>query len=105
MQVVLLIMRAAELPHKGRGIKAENIKGGQQRRKHADDIIYRTLAIGSRQDLVFREETRERRDTGNGDTTQEEGNTRHRHELAQSAHLPHILLSAHRVDDTAGPKK
>ena len=51
----------------GGGIEAEHIEGGQEGSEDADDIIDRVFLVGSRQDLVFGEESRERRYACNGE--------------------------------------
>jgi hypothetical protein len=53
---------------------------------------------GDAEDLVFRPEARQRRDTGDGQGGDSHGGGSDGHLLAQAAHLAHVLFLVHAVD-------
>ncbi len=63
------------------------------------------LGAGEQQDLVLRPEAGERRDAGDGEPADDEGAARDRHQLGELAHLAHVLLVVHAVDDRARPEE
>ncbi len=63
-----------------------------------------TVGKAGGDDLILRTETREERNTGNGQTRNEEGDMRDGHVLAQAAHHGH-LVAVDGMDDAAGTKE
>ena len=57
------------------------------------------------EDRVFGEEPRERRYAGDRERRDQEGPVSDRQLRFQSAHLPHVLFAAHRMDDRARPEE
>ena len=69
-----------------------------------DPAYYRTELEASGQNLVLREEARERRNAGNGQASNQEGDVGNRHILAETAHGTH-LIAVYRMDDATGTKE
>ena len=65
---------------------------------------YRTELEASGQNLILREEARERRNAGNGQASNQEGDVRNRHILAETAHSTH-LVAVYRMDDATCTKE
>ena len=63
------------------------------------------LASANVEDLVLAPEAGERRHAGDRQPADDERDRGDRHELAQHAHLAHVLLVVHPVDDRAGPEE
>ena len=92
-------------PHQPRHIERRDACG-QQRREPQD------LRAGEQariecipQNLVFREEARERHDAADGQPACHHRLERHRHILLQAAHSRHLLLVVHAVNHRAGAEE
>ena len=101
VQVMLLIFRATERTIERKKIQTEHIEGSHHCCCQCQVIHYRIAGKSIGKDRIFREEARETRNTGNSETTYEEGDLRDAHALAEAAHLADVLLAAHSMDNTA----
>ena len=98
----------ARLTHEHQHELAGHVERGQQsgdQSDHPQDAEPASLSEGDSEDLVLGPEPGERRNPGDGDGGDRHGRRRHRHRLAEAAHLRHVLLVAHAVDHRAGTEK
>jgi len=102
VDVVLGVVAAPELPEEGHEEEPPHVgrgeKGGKQGDPEEDGV-----PGGERleEDLVLAEEAGEGRDAGDGERADEERPEGPGDLLPEPAHLPHVLLARHRVDDRA----
>src|SRR5262249_20857411 len=84
--------------------EAEHIKRGEQRGEQANGVKrMATWNLERRaEDGVFGEEARERREARDGQRGDEHGPVSDFDFLAEAAHVVHVLLATHSVDDGAG---
>jgi len=106
VEVMLLVMRAAEFAPEGEKHRAEHVEGGERRGDQSHRVEH-PLAVRRRgvQDLVLAEEAGEGEDAGDRQRADHKRVERLRQGFAEPAHLPHVLLAAHRVDHRAGPQE
>ena len=83
----------------------EHIKTGDQCTAKRDNIYQQVVLIGFAQDQVLAEEAGKWRDSADGQGGGKEGQIGKGHLFTQSAHLADILLTTHRMDNTAGSQK
>ena len=104
VDVLRLLRGAAEAPAEGHPVEPEHVEGGERRRHRADAPHVLPVAadpVGRPQDLVLREEAGEGRDPRDRDAADEHREVRRGQLRLEAAHVPHVLLARHRVDDRA----
>src|SRR5688572_26879392 len=98
MQVMLLVMCAAKTTVKCQEVKPEHVEG----RQCADKAYYDKYSLvpfeRSSNDLVFRKETRQRKNTTDSNCPYQEGNVRGFHMAPKTSHSPDILFTPHSVN-------
>src|SRR3954452_12473489 len=87
------------LPEESHEPQPEHIKGCQERREHAYQPVNPTSLISPPQNLVLAEEPGQRRNSSDRKRGNRHRPERHRNLRPQPAHLPHVLLTTHSVDD------
>ena len=95
----------AVVPEERHRHQAEHVERRHQRRhdRHApDDLVVEERLV---EDLVLAEEPRERRDARDRQRPDQHRHEGDRQVLLQAAHVPHVLLAGHRVDDRAGAEE
>src|SRR5438045_3944622 len=86
--------------------ESEHVCGCEERRNDPERPQHFVIArIGLPENLVLREEARERRYTGDGDRADQKRVERDRQVLAQAAHVAQVLLAAERVNHGAGSQE
>ena len=94
----------------GLGEKHQNhltghVVGREQRREKTNNPQARALVPSVQENFVLRPESGEGWNAGNRQPTNNERDGGDRHELAQHAHLAHVLLFVHPVDHRPRPKE
>ena len=97
--------RPAVGAEEGQRHQPEHVERGHQRGERRQPVHQLVLEERLQQDLVLAEEPGERRDAGDGDRADHHRPERDRHVLLQAAHLQHVLLAGHRVDDRAAAEE
>src|ERR1700726_2588198 len=96
---MFLLVRAAELAEESHVHLARHVEDGEssaeQEKRPNDEMSVRECLP---YDLVFGKETGEREDAAQCEGRSHEGPKGDRHLVAQAAHLPHVLLAAHRMN-------
>ena len=82
-----------------------HVVGGEDRRDEPEHVQRRALGERVEQDLVLRPEAGERRHAGDRQPADDERGGGDRHQLAERAHLAHVLLVVHAVDHRAGAEE
>ena len=85
-------------------IQTEHVECGHTGNNRHNPSHYRAELEAGGQNLVLREEARERRNTCNRQTGNEEGDVGNRHILAQAAHGRH-LVAVNGMDDASGAEE
>src|SRR6516164_5185596 len=98
--MMFLLVGTAELAKKRHVYLAEHVEHGERRAEQQKAPYYRVaLSEGLPDDLILGHETRERRYPRERQGRDQESDEGDRHLVAQAAHLAHVLLAPHRVDD------
>ena len=105
VQMVSLFLRSPELVAEGQPQQAEHVVRGHQRCDDGQGPQYRIQTKDVRQYLILREESRQRRDPGDREGTDKEGQVGFGQRVPESSHLADILFSAHRMDHAARGKE
>ena len=84
---------------------AGHVEGRHQGGDEAEDVEQDVLVQGVGEDVVLRPEARERDHAGDGQPADHERDGGDRHDLAQRAHVAHVLLVVHAVDHRAGAEE
>ena len=85
-------------------VETEHIESRHGSNACHNPAYYRTELEASGQNLVLREEARERRNAGNGQASNQEGDVGNRHVLAETTHSTH-LVAVYGMDDATGTKE
>ena len=85
-------------------VQTEHVEGGHSSDTRHDPTNHRTVLHAGGDNLILRTETREERNSRNGQTGEEEGDVRNRHILAQTTHQSH-LIRVYCMDDTTGTQE
>src|SRR5579872_799927 len=96
---------APVIAHERHEPRAEHIERCHAGGQDAEPVNPGMIMIRADENLVFAEETRCARDARNRDAGEEERPTCYGDSLAQTAHLPEVLLAAERMDDAACAKE
>ena len=96
--------RLVLLPPEDEVVETEHIEGGQTGHGRHPDIVEGVVQCAGGQNLVFREETGKRDDTGDGETPDKESRVSHRHAFAQTAHGG-VVVAADGMNQCAGAKE
>ena len=102
VHVVRNLGRGAQLAEEGQEEEPEHVERGETRGERTDRperVVPGAPSVG--EDLVLTEEAGETGRAGDRERADEERPPRDRHLFAESAHLAHVLLAAHSVDDAA----
>ncbi len=108
VDVVLDLVAPAEAAAEGHVVEPEHVESGHGRGHEADGPDPAAVAPdleGRPQDLVLGEEPGQGRDARDGDAADEHGPVGPRHLGLEPAHLAHVLLARHAVDDRAGAEE
>ena len=105
VRVVLRSELLRGLAAEGEEDHAERVEAGEERagcseREQRVAEVARVERVG--EDRILREEPRERRHADERERADEERDVRERHQPAQPAHLPQVLLPGQRVDEDPG---
>src|SRR6266404_978795 len=106
VEMMLLLVRSSEFAEECHIDLAEHVEGGDSRAQpnhRPDDRM--AVNKGLPQDLVLGHESGEWRNAADGERCGEEGDEGDRHVLSQAAHLAHVLLATHRMNDRARSEK
>src|SRR5688572_23083295 len=98
MEMLLLMLCSAEAAVEGEEVQTEHIECRHHRCNDAEQPVDFVLFVCISEDLIFREEAREGRQSRNRQCTDEERKMRDRQGFLQSAHFTDVLFAAHCVD-------
>ena len=104
VEVLGLLLGPAELSAERHVVQPEHVEGGHRRRAEAQRPHEGSVAAepeGRPEDLVLREEARQRRDAGDGDAADQHRPVRPPHLVLEAAHVAHVLFTRHAVDHRA----
>ena len=108
MDVVLGVMIHSRFAEKRHEDQSEHIKSRHPRHRRAkqpQQDMSLVAGKGFPQNFVFREETRQKRRTCDGESSHEHRPERHGNLVLQRAHLPHVLLMMQGVNHAAGAQE